>query len=94
MPLRRQEAVRVIHPAGSQELVLLLPSMPGDSPHCSPRCISPGTPTVTLRGPLQAARLYNEDRKEYNRRVKAVVEASWADDGGDEEGEDDEDEEA
>lgn len=32
----------------------------------------------------QAARLYNEDRKEYNRRVKAVVEASWADDGEDE----------
>jgi hypothetical protein len=29
--------------------------------------------------------LYNEDRKEYNRRVKAVVEASWADDGEDEE---------
>jgi ubiquitin-protein ligase len=33
----------------------------------------------------QAARLYNEDRREYNRRVKAVVEASWADDGEDEE---------
>ncbi|EFN58156.1 hypothetical protein CHLNCDRAFT_30002 [Chlorella variabilis] len=32
----------------------------------------------------EAARLYNEDRKEYNRRVKAVVEASWADDGEDE----------
>jgi ubiquitin-conjugating enzyme E2 A len=31
----------------------------------------------------EAARLYNEDRKEYNRRVKAVVEASWADDGED-----------
>lgn len=39
----------------------------------------------------QAARLFNEDRREYNRRVKAVVEASWADDGDDEEeeGEDD-----
>ncbi len=39
----------------------------------------------------QAARLYNEDRREYNRRVKGVVEASWADDGEDEEegGEDD-----
>ena len=33
----------------------------------------------------QAARLYNEDRKEYNRRVKGVVEASWADDGEDDE---------
>ena len=39
---------------------------------------------------LQAARLYNEDRKEYNRRVKSVVEASWADDG---EGEEDDEEE-
>lgn len=34
---------------------------------------------------VQAARLYTEDRKEYNRRVKAVVEASWADDGEEEE---------
>lgn len=41
----------------------------------------------------EAARLYNDDRKEYNRRVKAVVESSWADDGDD--GEDgDEEEEA
>ncbi len=40
---------------------------------------------------MQAARLYNEDRKEYNRRVKGVVEASWADDGeDDEEGDEDE----
>ncbi|PSC72517.1 ubiquitin-conjugating enzyme E2 2 [Micractinium conductrix] len=40
----------------------------------------------------EAARLYNEDRKEYNRRVKAVVEASWADDGEDDDegGDDDE----
>jgi len=40
---------------------------------------------------LQAARLYNEDRKEYNRRVKAVVEASWADDGEDDGEEEEED---
>lgn len=39
---------------------------------------------------LQAARLYNEDRKEYNRRVKAMVEASWADDGEDEDAEEEE----
>jgi ubiquitin-conjugating enzyme E2 A len=38
----------------------------------------------------EAARLYVEDRKEYNRRVKEVVEASWADDG---EGEPESDEE-
>lgn len=31
----------------------------------------------------EAARQYNEDRREYNRRVKEVVEASWADDGED-----------
>lgn len=29
----------------------------------------------------EAARLYVEDRREYNRRVKEVVEATWADDG-------------
>ncbi|KAI3427990.1 hypothetical protein D9Q98_006378 [Chlorella vulgaris] len=38
----------------------------------------------------EAARLYNEDRKEYNRRVKAMVEASWADDGEDEDAEEEE----
>ncbi|GAB4820998.1 hypothetical protein N2152v2_008044 [Parachlorella kessleri] len=37
----------------------------------------------------EAARLFNENRKEYNRRVKEVVEASWLDDGDDDE--DDED---
>ncbi|KAL4429178.1 hypothetical protein ABPG77_010157 [Micractinium sp. CCAP 211/92] len=39
----------------------------------------------------EAARLYNEDRREYNRRVKGVVEASWADDGEDEEEGDEDD---
>eukprot|EP00887_Chlorella_sp_A99_P006130 scaffold22.g6130.t1 len=39
----------------------------------------------------EAARLYNEDRKEYNRRVKEVVESSWKDDGEEEE-EEEEDE--
>lgn len=29
----------------------------------------------------EAARLYVEDRKEYNRRVKEVVENTWIDDG-------------
>jgi len=29
----------------------------------------------------EAARLYVEDRKEYNRRVKEVVETTWIDDG-------------
>ena len=43
---------------------------------------------------LQAARVFNEDRREYNRRVKQVVEASWADDGEDEEGDEGDDEEA
>ena len=39
----------------------------------------------------EAARLYVEDRKAYNRRVKEVVEASWVDDGeGELESEEDE----
>ena len=55
-------------------------------PNPSARALCSASPLV------QAARLYNEDRKEYNRRVKAVVEASWADDGEDDDegGDDDE----
>lgn len=54
-------------------------------------CLSPPFATWLWRAAaLQAARLYNEDRKEYNRRVKAMVEASWADDGEDEDAEEEE----
>lgn len=39
----------------------------------------------------EAARLFNEDRREYNRRVKEVVESSWRDDGEEDEEEENED---
>ena len=41
----------------------------------------------------EAARLFVEDRREYNRRVKEAVEATWKDDGQGESDSGDDDEE-
>lgn len=41
----------------------------------------------------EASQLYDNDRREYNKRVRAAVEESWvdgADDGGEDDDEDDE----
>jgi ubiquitin-conjugating enzyme E2 A len=42
----------------------------------------------------EASQLYERDRREYNRRVREIVEESWLDDGGDADGEDEVDEPA
>ena len=40
----------------------------------------------------EASQIYERDRREYNKRVRAVVEASWMDGGEDEEEEEEEEE--